>query len=136
MPISEDRILDGVRGSFNTLLEERVKDAVAKQLGKNVSDLKEDDYKPLLQVSVDANMAFYDIVIKEIISEIKANAEVVIDSKDKIGLDKTDVVVTIPPLTVSQGAGSFVIQNPAPIPLKGNVVLKVISGRVKKGNIK
>jgi hypothetical protein len=136
MPIKEDRILDGVRGNLNTLLEGLIKDAVATQLGKSVSELDESDYKLQLDVAVEANMAFYDIIVKEIISEIKENAEVEIKSEDAIGLDKTDVIVTIPPGAVSQGAGAAVIINPAPIPLKGNVVLKIVSGRVKKGNIK
>lgn len=131
MAISKDRILSGIKGKTFDHFLPLIKNVVAEQLGKNVKDLEEKDYKPMLDIMVGANLALNKILVDEIIAEIKENAEYEIPSAN-VGLDNAKVTVTIPPLTVMQGT----VANPLPIVLSGNVVNKKVSGKVKKGNIK
>lgn len=121
MTISNDRILREIKNRTTDYFEPIIKNSIAGSLGKNVSDLKESDYRSILDTMIDANMSLKKIDIEEIISEIKKNAEIIVPS--------TGVKATILPGTVSQGAGAAAVPNPAPISLK-------VSGRIKKGNIK
>lgn len=135
MAISTSRIKSTYERSISEYLEPVIKVTIAEQLGKTVEDLTDDDYKPFLRTIVEANVSLNELLIESIISEIKDNAEFEIPSAD-VGLDNTKVKVTIPIGVVSQGAGTAVITNPAPITISGNVISKKVSGKVKKGYIK
>ena len=131
MAISKDRILSGIKSKTFDHFLPLIKNVAAEQLGKNVGDLEEADYKSMLDIMVNANLVLNKILVDEVFTEIKNNAEYESPSAS-VGLDSTKVTVTIPSGMVMQGT----VPNPLPIPLSGNVVNKRVSGKVKKGNIK
>lgn len=135
MAIDKDKILKEIRNKTTNHFLPLIKTIIAEQLGTNVSDLEENDWKPMLDDMVNSNVALNKILVDEIVSEIKENAEFEIPSAN-VGLDNTKVKVTIPIGVVSQGAGAAVITNPTPITISGNVISKKVSGKVKKGYIK
>lgn len=135
MAIDKGKILKEIRNKTTNHFLPLIKTIIAEQLGTNVSDLEENDWKPMLDDMVNSNVALNKILVDEIVSEIKENAEFEIPSAN-VGLDNTKVKVTIPIGVVSQGAGTAVITNPAPITISGNVISKKVSGKVKKGYIK
>ena len=131
MAILKSRIMDAYAKMVNEYLEPIVKRNTAEQLGKEIDDLEDEDWKPFLNEMVTVNASFNEFLVESIISEIKENAEFEIPSAD-VGLDKKTVKVVIPVLTVTVGT----VLNPLPIPLSGEVVDGTVSGKVEKGNIK
>ncbi len=136
MAISTDRVLEDIKGKITEYLRPLIKNATAEQQGKDVSELEDSDFKPMLDTVVDANQALNKITIESIISEIINNAEFEIPSADLVGLDNKSVIVTVPPGAILVGAGAASLANTIPLMLSGKIVSPIVSGKVKKGRIK
>lgn len=100
MPINKQNILNGVQSSLKTLLKITINKAASD------AGLSKGEAQSMLNDIVESNMKINNILIDEILKEIKTN-----------GL----VTVTILPGIVGVGVGAASIVNPAPIKITGKI---------------